>query len=65
MKLYDLVSNLFIHIINPHNGKCSKILNTFLVLFSKKILIYRAGIHKMLVRTAKQETMKTTSSEEV
>ena len=27
-------------------GKCSKILNTFLVLFSNKMLIFRAGIHK-------------------
>ena len=33
-------------------GICSKILNTFLFLFSNKMLVFRAGIHKMLVRRA-------------
>ena len=33
-------------------NKCSKILNTFLFLFSNKTLVIRAGIHKMLVRIA-------------
>ena len=33
-------------------GKCSKILNTFLVLFSNKMLVIRAGVHKVLVRIA-------------
>ena len=32
------------------NGKFSKISNTFLFLFSNKILVIRARIHKMLVR---------------
>ena len=31
-------------------GKCSKISNTFLILFSNKMLMFRAGIHKILVR---------------
>ena len=31
-------------------GKCSKILNTFLFLFSAKILIIRAGIYKLANR---------------
>ena len=31
-------------------GKCPKILNTFLFLFSNKMLVFRAGIHRMLVR---------------
>ena len=36
-------------------SKCSKISNTFLFLFSVKILVFRAGIRKMLVRIAKRE----------
>ena len=39
-------------------GNCSKflkILNTFFFLFSHKMLIFRAGIHKMLVRIANRE----------
>ena len=31
-------------------GKCSNISNTFLLLFSNKMLAIKAGIHKMLVR---------------
>ena len=31
------------------------ILNTFLFLFSNKLLVTRAGIHKMLVRIANME----------
>ena len=36
-------------------GKCPKISNTFLVLFSSKMLVIKAGIHKMLVRIANRE----------
>ena len=36
-------------------GKCSKILNTFIFLFSNKMLVISAGIHKMLVRIANRE----------
>ena len=36
-------------------GKCSKILNAFLFLFSNKMLVFMAGIHKMLVRIANME----------
>ena len=36
-------------------GKCSKILNTFLFLFSNKMLVIRAGIHKMHVRIANRK----------
>ena len=35
--------------------KCSKISNTFLFLFSNKLLVIKAGIHKMLVRIANRE----------
>ena len=39
----------------PYNGKCSKILNTFLFLFSNKMLVIRAGSHKMLGGIANRE----------
>ena len=35
--------------------KCYKISSTFLFLFSNKMLIFRTGIHKMLVRIANSE----------
>ena len=44
-------------------GKCSKILNAFL-LFSNKILLFRAGIHKMLVRIENRADPDQTASEE-
>ena len=48
-------------------GKFSKISNTFLFLFSNKMLVFRAGIHKMLIRIAKQggDPDQTASSEAV
>ena len=39
---------------NKAYSKCSNVLNTFFLLFSNKMLVVRAGIHKMLVRTSKQ-----------
>ena len=36
-------------------GKCPKILNSFPLLFSNKMLVFRAGIHKMLIRIANRE----------
>ena len=46
-------------------GKCSKILITFLFLFSKKkILVIRSVIHKMLVRIANREDPDQTASSE-
>ena len=36
-------------------SKCSKISNTFLILISNKMLIFRTGIHKILVRIANSE----------
>ena len=41
-----------------------KILNTFLILFSNKMLGFRAGIHKMLVRIANREDPDQTASSE-
>ena len=43
---------------------CSKISNTFLFLFSNKMLVVRAGIFKMLVRTAIREDPDQTASSE-
>ena len=47
-------------------SKCSKIMNTFLFLFSNKMLVIniRSRIHKMLVRTANREDPDQTSSPE-
>ena len=45
-------------------SKCSKNLNTFLFLFSNKMLAIRAGIHKMLVRIANREDPDQTASSE-
>ena len=45
-------------------SKCSKISNTFLILFSNKMLIFRAGIHKILVRIANWEDPDQTASSE-
>ena len=36
-------------------GKCSKISNTSLFLFSNNMLFFSAGIHKMLVRITNRE----------
>ena len=44
------------------NGKCSKISNIFLILFSNKMLVFRAGIHKFLVRVANREDPDQTAS---
>ena len=45
-------------------GKCPKISNTFLFLFSNKMLVVRAGVHKMLVRIANREDPDLTASSE-
>ena len=43
-------------------GKCSKISNTFLFLFSNKLLEIWAGTHKMVVRKAYGEDPDQTAS---
>ena len=50
------------HIEKYYYGECSKILNTFLFLFSNKMLVFRARIHKMLVRIANREDSDQTAS---
>ena len=45
-------------------GKCSKILNAFLLLFSNKMLLFNAGIHKMFFRKTNREDPDQTASEE-
>ena len=44
--------------------KCSKILNAFLALFSDKVFVFRAGIHKMIIRIANREDPDQTASSE-
>ena len=52
-------------LMNKHRvGKCSKISNTSHSLFSKKMWVYRAGIHKILVRIANKEDPDQTASSE-
>ena len=41
--------------LQVYYGKCSKISNIFLFLFSNKMLFIRAGIHKLLVKVANRE----------
>ena len=45
-------------------GECSKISNTYLFLFSNRMLVFRAGIHKFLVRVANRENPDETASSE-
>ena len=45
-------------------GSCCRILNTFLFLLSDKMLVIRAGTHKMLVRIANREDPDQTASSE-
>ena len=46
------------------HGKCSKKKYIFLFLFSNKMLVFRAGIHKMHVRVANREDPDQTASSE-
>ena len=51
--------------VNPVELRCekySKISNTFLCLFLNKILVIRAGIHKMFVSVANREDLDQTAS---
>ena len=50
--------------IHINFGKCSKILSSFLFLFSARMWVIRAGIHKMLVRIANREDPDQTASSE-
>ena len=46
------------------HGKCSKISNSFLFLFSNKMLVIRAGIHKLCVKIASREDPDGNASSE-
>ena len=50
--LFCLLIFIYIYI---YYYKYFQILNIFLFLFSNKMLVFRAGIHKMLVRIANRE----------
>ena len=45
-------------------GNCSKVSNTFLFLFSSKVLVIRAGIHGKLVKIANREDPDQIASSE-
>ena len=51
-------------IIDYKYSKCSKISSTFLLWFLNKMLVIRAGIHKMHVRIANSEDPDQTASSE-
>ena len=53
-----------ISLVTSAYGKSPKILNTFLVLLSTKMLVFRAVIHKMLVRIVNREDPDQTASSE-
>ena len=57
------LKNKYLFLVDDYD-KCSKILNTFLFLFSNKMLVFRAGIHQMLVRIANREDPDQTASSE-
>ena len=48
--------------IIEHSCKCSKILNAFPFLYSNKIMVIRAGNHKLLVRIANRKDPGQTAS---
>ena len=60
----DIISWIFRQIDLSKYGKCSKISNTFLFLFSNKMLVFRAGIHNLLVRVANREDPDQNASSE-
>ena len=45
-------------------SNCSKLSKTFFILFSNKMLIFKAGIHKILVKIANREDPDQTASSE-
>ena len=45
-------------------GKCVKISNTFLFLFSNKVLVIKAGIQEVFVRIANMKDPDQTASSE-
>ena len=58
-KLFSHCTNIFILTVNV-----LKFRNTFLFLFSNKMLVFRPGIHKMLVRIADRKDPDQTASSE-
>ena len=49
--------------LNMEYGKCSKIADIFPFLFSNEMLVFTAGIHKMLLRIANREDPYQTASD--
>ena len=63
-KKYFSVTHSYLRACLRMYGKCSKILNTSHFLFSKKMWVIRAGIHKMFVIIANREDPDQTASPE-
>ena len=51
-----------LHELLTRCSKCSKILNAFRILFSNEILVFKAGIYKMLVRIVNSTDPDQTAS---
>ena len=64
----SLIANMksitFILVRSNGYGICSKIFNTLLFMFSNKMLVSRAGIHKTGVRVANRKNPDQTASSE-
>ena len=58
------VQNPSVHYKQVKASKYSKTLSSFLFLFSNKMLVFRAGTHKMLARIANRKYPDRTASEE-
>ena len=52
MNLYELPGLIY---MNYMKSKCSDISNSFPFLFSNKMVVFRAKIHKLLVRIANRD----------
>ena len=57
-------STLSVPTVSIFTVRCSKILSSFLFLFSNEMLIIWTGIHKMLIRIANREDSDQTASSE-
>ena len=62
VSLKILNSGIILKTFTHAYGKCSKILNTFLFLFSNKMVVIKAGINKMIVIIANREDPDQTAS---
>ena len=63
--MFKILEHLLHRVTRLHAyRKCSKILNTFLFLFSNEMLIIKAGIYEMFVSIANREYLDQSASSE-